>query len=147
MVPSSLASLLELIVPRLQQRSGVRNISPEDQQNFVSTIGTIIMCLQAHGLTCTRGHIVVHSFSYTYTLYICITLCMSLQVSILVGELSSQFCDIKQQINDPFLVRTVPTCSYMYCECVLNVHVHAFVLFTIRVHRRTEPYTGQCVIV
>ena len=39
-----------------------------------------------------------------------------LQVSILVGELSSKFSDIKQQIDDPFLARlhTVIYTMYMY---------------------------------
>lgn len=46
-------------------------------------------------------------------------LCMSLQVSILVGELSSQFCDIKQQIDDPFLV-----CRVHVATCIVNLYSH-----------------------
>jgi hypothetical protein len=57
-VPGSLSSLLDVMVPRLQQRSGLKGVSLEDQQSFVS---------------------------------------------VLVGELSSKFSDLKNQIDDPFL--------------------------------------------
>jgi hypothetical protein len=81
-VPNSLSSLLEVVVPRLQQRSGVKGVSPEDQQSFVS---------------------------------------------ILVGELSSKFSDIKQQIDDPFLTNSsssVPDSGGLVC----TVHSKGFTI-------------------
>lgn len=56
---------------------------------------------------------------------------MSLQVSILVGELSSQFCDIKQQIDDPFLVCRVHVATCIVNEYSHKSNVHAFVCYSL----------------
>lgn len=111
--PRSLAALLEVLLPRLQPRAEVRGVSLQDQQSFVSLCCQELLPLRVVTMNMIIGsvllsiHFKVLWFQFHNHKCLGNEGCPSLQVSILVGELASQFSVLQHQVDDPFLVRMI----------------------------------------